>query len=44
VALVARDSAERFADAVVERYQRDVGLTPAVYVCEAESGASIAEA
>ena len=43
VALVARDSAGRFADAVGERYQRDVGLTPAVYVCEAESGASIAE-
>jgi galactokinase len=43
VALVARDSAGRFADAVAERYQRDVGLTPAVYVCEAESGASIAE-
>jgi galactokinase len=43
VALVARDCAGRFADAVGERYQRDVGLTPAVYVCEAESGASVAE-
>jgi galactokinase len=44
VALVARDSAERFAAGVAERYEREVGLTPAVYVCEAESGASIAEA
>ena len=41
VALVARDTAERFAGAVATRYAREVGLEPAVYVCEATSGASV---
>ena len=43
VALVARDAAERFAGVVAGRYEREVGLTPAVYVCEAEGGASVAD-
>ena len=41
VALVARDDAERFAVAVAKRYERDVGLTPSVYVCAAVAGASV---
>jgi len=40
VALVARDAAERFASAVAKRYESEVGLTPAVYVCAASAGAS----
>jgi galactokinase len=43
VALVARDAADRFASTVASRYEARVGLTPAVYVCEASSGASISE-
>jgi galactokinase len=41
VAAVARAEAERFASAVGTRYEREVGLTPAVYVCAAASGASL---
>ena len=41
VALVARDAAERFAAAVARRYENEVGLTPAVYVCAASAGASV---
>jgi galactokinase len=41
VALVAREAADRFAGAVATRYAKQVGLTPAVYVCEASSGASV---
>jgi galactokinase len=43
VALVAREAADRFAGAVARRYGSEVGLEPAVYVCEASSGASVAE-
>ena len=43
VALVARGAADRFTGAVAVRYEREVGLKPAVYVCEAEGGASITE-
>jgi galactokinase len=43
VALVARDATDGFADSVGSRYEARVGLTPAVYVCEASSGASISE-
>jgi galactokinase len=41
VALVARDAADRFAAAVAARYESEVGLEPAVYVCEASGGASV---
>jgi galactokinase len=41
VALVARDAAARFARTVAARYESEVSLTPAVYVCEAASGASV---
>ena len=41
VALVARGSAERFAADVATRYAAEVGLTPAVYLCEATGGASL---
>jgi galactokinase len=43
VALVARDAADRFAGAVATRYETRVGLTPAVYLCEASNGASISD-
>ncbi len=42
VALVARDQAEAFAGEVAGAYQREVNLTPAVYVCQASDGAAIA--
>ena len=32
---------ERFASEVAKRYQSEVGLTPAVYVCAAAAGASV---
>jgi galactokinase len=41
VALVAQDAAERFASDVAKRYEAEVGLTPAVYVCAAAAGASL---
>jgi len=41
VALVAHEAAERFAASVAKRYETEVGLTPAVYVCAAAAGASI---
>jgi galactokinase len=41
VALVAEEAAERFADDVAKRYEAEVGLTPAVYVCAAAAGASL---
>ncbi|HEX5972041.1 MAG TPA: galactokinase [Gemmatimonadaceae bacterium] len=41
VALVAREAADRFVGAVATRYESAVGLAPAVYVCEASSGASL---
>jgi galactokinase len=41
VALVARDSAAEFAEAVAQEYQRVVGLRAAVYVCTATRGASL---
>lgn len=41
VALVASDIAQRFAGAVATQYEREVGLTPAVYVCAASDGASV---
>ncbi len=41
VALVSRDVAERFAGDVATRYESEVGLTPAVYVCAAAAGASL---
>lgn len=44
VALVMREAAQRFAGAVARRYERDVGLTPAVYLCEAARGASVEKA
>jgi galactokinase len=43
VALVARDAADRFASTVASHYEAGVGVTPAVYVCEASSGAGISE-
>lgn len=41
VALVARPAASRFADEVARRYESEVKLTPAVYVCAAAAGASL---
>ena len=41
VALVAREDAGRFTVAVAERYAKDVGLTPSIYVCAASEGASV---
>ena len=41
VALVTRASTERFAADVARRYEAEVGLTPAVYLCEAAEGASL---
>jgi galactokinase len=41
VALVTRELAERFAASVASRYESEVGLTPAVYVCAASAGASL---
>ena len=41
VALVARTEAGRFAGEVAQRYETEVGLTPAVYVCAAAAGASL---
>jgi len=41
VALVARDAVERVATDVATRYEAEVGLTPAVYVCAASAGASL---
>jgi galactokinase len=41
VALVERKAAERFASDVAKRYEDEVGLTPAVYVCAASAGASL---
>jgi len=41
VALVARTHAERFSREVARSYERQVGLTPAVYVCAAAAGASL---
>jgi galactokinase len=41
VALVAAAAAERFANEVAARYHETVGLTPAVYLCSAASGASL---
>ena len=41
VALVARAAAEAFAAEVASRYERVVGLTPAVYVCRPSEGATL---
>ena len=41
VALVERSSAERFASVVAISYEKEVGLTPSVYLCEASAGASL---
>jgi galactokinase len=41
VALVDEEAAERFAADVAKRYEAEVGLTPAVYVCAAAAGASL---
>ncbi|HEX6560369.1 MAG TPA: galactokinase, partial [Longimicrobiales bacterium] len=42
VALVANNHAEDFVTAVAQQYSREVGLTPALYVCTAAAGASVA--
>ncbi|MDB4886230.1 MAG: galK [Gemmatimonadetes bacterium] len=41
VALVRRDAADAFARDTAQRYERAVGLVPAVYVCAASAGASV---
>jgi galactokinase len=41
VALVPRVAAGRFAAGVAKRYEAEVGLAPAVYVCAAAAGASL---
>jgi galactokinase len=41
VALVSASSAAAFATDVAAQYERRVGLTPAVYLCTAASGASL---
>jgi galactokinase len=42
VALVKRDAVHDFARAIAADYERSVGLEPAVYVCQATAGASLA--
>jgi galactokinase len=44
VALVAAAAADRFATEVATSYYRNVGLTPAVYLCSAAPGASLEQA
>jgi galactokinase len=41
VAIVAAESADRFAKAVAAEYAAETGLTPAVYVCQATNGAEV---
>ena len=43
VSLVRDESVDRFVDVVEKRYEAKTGLTPALYVCTAEDGASVAE-
>lgn len=43
VALVAREAATEFAEAVAGEYEQAVGLEPSVYVCTATGGASLEE-
>jgi len=41
VALVSRAAAWQFSGSVARRYQSEVGLIPAIYVCAASAGASV---
>jgi galactokinase len=41
VALVARGDAERFTTTVADRYEREAGLHPSIYLCVASAGASV---